>query len=231
MHNAGIDALVELTPIGLGRDPRGIVKIAELSGLQIVLTTGIHQQAHYSPEHWIYRIGTDKLAGLFIRDINEGCDGADYGGPSEQPTTIRAGVIKVGAGYWRITPLERRVFGAAGKTHRQTGAPIVCYLEMGSAAWEVLDILKAGGVMPQCVMLSHIDRNPDPGLHVELAAAGAYIGYDGMARSKYWSDSTILDCLLQVASRGGAERIVLGGDVAAIFVLRVRRHAVDGLPA
>ena len=61
MHNAGIDALVELTPIGLGRDPRGIVKIAELSGLQIVLTTGIHQQAHYSPEHWIYRIGTDKL--------------------------------------------------------------------------------------------------------------------------------------------------------------------------
>jgi predicted metal-dependent phosphotriesterase family hydrolase len=118
MHNTGIDALVELTPIGLGRDPRGIVKIAELSGLQIVLATGIHQQAHYSPEHWIYRIGTDKLARLFIRDSNEGCDGADYGGPSEQPTTIRAGVIKVGAGYWRITPLERRVFGAAGKAHR-----------------------------------------------------------------------------------------------------------------
>jgi predicted metal-dependent phosphotriesterase family hydrolase len=35
-----------------------------------------------------------------------------------------------------------------------------------------------------------------------------------MARSKYWPDSTILDCPLQVASRGGAERIVLGGDVA-----------------
>ena len=59
MHNAGIDALVELTPIGLGRDPHGIVKIAELSGLQIVLATGIHQQAHNSPEHWIYRNGTD----------------------------------------------------------------------------------------------------------------------------------------------------------------------------
>jgi len=103
MHSAGIDALVELAPIGLGRDARGIVKIAELSGLQIVLATGIQQQAHYSPEHWIYRIGTDELAGLFIRDINEDCDGADYGGPSEQPTTIRAGVIKVGAGYWRIT--------------------------------------------------------------------------------------------------------------------------------
>ena len=97
---------------------------------------------------------------------------------------------------------------------------------MDSAAWEVLDILKAGGVLPQCVMLSHIDRNPGPGLHVELAAAGAYIGYDGMARSKYWPDSTILDCRLQVASRGGAERIVLGGDVA----WRSSFRAYGGMP-
>ena len=49
LHNAGIDALVEMTPIGLGRDPLGLAKIAERSQLQIVLTTGIHQQAHYSP--------------------------------------------------------------------------------------------------------------------------------------------------------------------------------------
>ena len=93
MPNAGIDALVELTPIGLGRDPRGIVKIAELSRLQIVLATGIHQQAHYSPEHWIYRIGTDELAGLFIRDINEGCDGAErivLGGDVARRSSFRA---------------------------------------------------------------------------------------------------------------------------------------------
>jgi len=226
MRNAGMDALVELTPIGLGRDPRNVAKIAERSGLHIVLATGIHQQAHYSPEHWIHRIGTDQLAELFICDITEGCDSADYGGPHEHPTTIRAGVIKVGAGYWRISPLERRVFEAAGKAHRHSGAPIACHLEMGTAAWEVLDILKAGGVPPQCVMLSHVDRNPDPGLHAELAAAGAYIGYDGMARAKYWPDSTILDCLLQVASRGGAERIMLGGDVAR----RSSFHAYGGMP-
>jgi phosphotriesterase-related protein len=226
MHNAGIDALVELTPIGLGRDPRGIAKIAEHSGLQIVLATGIHQQAHYSPEHWIYRIDINELAELFIRDICEGCDGADYGGPREQPTTIRAGVIKVGAGYWRITPLEHRVFEAAGKAHRQTGTPVVCHLEMGTAAWEVLEALEAAGVPFHRVMLSHVDRNPDPGLHVELAAAGAYICYDGMARTKYWPDSTILDCLLQVVSRGGAERIMLGSDAAR----RSSFHAYGGMP-
>jgi hypothetical protein len=84
---------------------------------------------------------------------------------------------------------------------------------MGSAAWEVLDILKAEGVPPHRVMLSHVDRNPDPGLHEELAAAGAYIGYDGMARANYWPDSALPDCLLQVAARGGAERIVLGSNM------------------
>ena len=226
MRNAGIDALVELTPIGLGRDPQGVAAIAERSGLQIVLATGIHQQAHYSPEHWINRIGTTELSELFVHDITVGCDNADYGGPHEQPTAIRAGVIKVGAGYWRISPLEQRVFEAAGRAHQQTGAPVACHLEMGSAAWEVLEILQAVGVPHASVMLSHLDRNPDPGLHAELAAAGAYIGYDGMARTKYWPDSTILDCLLQVAARGGAERIVLGGDVAR----RSSFRAYGGMP-
>jgi 5-phospho-D-xylono-1,4-lactonase len=47
-----------------------------------------------------------------------------------------------------------------------------------------------------------------------------------MARTKYWPDSTILDCLLQVASRGGAQRLMLGGDVAR----RSSFHAHGGMP-
>jgi predicted metal-dependent phosphotriesterase family hydrolase len=62
--------------------------------------------------------------------------------------------------------------------------------------------------------LAPVDRHHDPGLPAELAAAGAYLGYDGMARAKYWPGSILLDCLLQVVTRGGAERILLGGDVA-----------------
>ena len=45
------------------------------------------------------------------------------------------------------------------------------------------------------VALAHVDRNPDPGLHAELAAAGAYLGYDGFARSQRWPDSVLLECL------------------------------------
>lgn len=214
MRHAGIDALVELTPIGLGRDPIGVADIAARSGLHIVLATGIHRQEHYPPEHWIHRASAGQLVELFVQDITQGCDGADYSGPREQPTPIRAGIIKVGADYWRISSLERRVLEAAGQAHRQTGAPVTCHLELGTAAWEVLKILEAAGVPGDRVALAHVDRNPDPGLHAELAAAGVYLGYDGMARAKYWPDSLLLDCLLQVAARGGVERILLGGDVA-----------------
>ena len=201
MRQSGIDALVELTTIGLGRDPRGVADIAAHSGLHIVLATGIHREAHYPPEHWVHRTATEELAELFLRDITEGCDGTDYSGPREQPTRIRAGVIKVGAGYWSISPLERRVFEAAGEAHRSTDAPVACHLELGTAAWEVLEALEAAGIAPERIMLAHVDRNPDPGLHAELAAAGAYLGYDGMARFKYWPDSMLLDCLLRVARR------------------------------
>jgi predicted metal-dependent phosphotriesterase family hydrolase len=226
LRQTGIDALVELTTIGLGRDPQGVADVAARSGLHIVLATGIHREAHYPPEHWVHRIALEELAELFIRDITEGCEGTDYSGPREQPTRIRAGVIKAGAGYWSISPLERRVFEAAGEAHRRTDAPVACHLELGTAAWEVLEALEAAGIAPDRIMLAHVDRNPDPGLHAELAAAGAYLGYDGMARAKYWPDSVLLDCLLRVASRGGADRLLLGGDVARRTVFR----SYGGLP-
>ena len=81
------------------------------------------------------------------------------------------------------------------------------------------------------VALAHVDRNPDPGLHAELAAAGAYLGYDGWARSQRWPDSVLLDCLLRAAEQGAGERLLLGGDVArADAVPRLRRDAGPGLP-
>ena len=214
LRESGIDALVELTPIGLGRDPEGIAKISRRTGMRVVLATGIHREAHYPPEHWVHRTGAEELAELFVRDILEGSDGADYSGPRERPTTVRAGVIKVGTGYWSISPLERRVLRAAGLAHERTGAPVVCHLELGTAAREVLEALGSAGVPPEKVTLAHVDRNPDPALHAELAANGAYLGYDGVARPKYWPDSTVLGCLIEVASRGGADRLLLGGDVA-----------------
>jgi len=61
---------------------------------------------------------------------------------------------------------------------------------------------------------------------VELTTI-AYLGYEGMARFLYWPDSVMLDCLLRVASQGGADRLLIGGDVARCTAFR----SYDGLPA
>lgn len=226
LRDAGIDAVVELTPLGCGRDPLGLRAIAERTGVHIVLATGVHREAHYEPGHWLRTAQPDQLAERFILDIVDGCLGTDRIGPDATPTDVRAGVIKVGTGYWSISNFERQVLLAAAEANRATGAPIVCHLELGTAAWAVVELLTGAGVAPTSLALAHADRNPDPVLHAELAKTGVYLGYDGAGRTKYWPDSVLVDCLVSVAEAGGADRLLLGGDVAR----RSSFRAYGGLP-
>ncbi|AYY15754.1 aryldialkylphosphatase [Actinobacteria bacterium YIM 96077] len=223
LRDAGIDALVELTPWGCGRDPDGVAMIAQRTGVTIVLATGVHREAHYDRDHWIRKIAPEDLTERFVADITTGC--ASNGG-SPDDSDVLAGVIKVGAGYWSISDFERRALRAAAAAHQRTGAPIVCHLELGTAAWEVVELLTGAGVAAERIALAHADRNPDPLLHADLAGEGVYLGYDGAGRTKYWPDSVLVDCLLDVAERGGSERILLGGDVAR----RSSFRAYGGLP-
>jgi predicted metal-dependent phosphotriesterase family hydrolase len=215
LRAAGIDAMVEATPCGLGRDALAVARIAEATGLNIILTTGAHRREHYGDDHPLLDLDEAALGRLFRTELTEGIGD----GP-------RAGLLKVGIGYWRIGPFERRVITGVAEAHRATGAPVMVHLEYGSAAFEVLEELAALGVLSHRVVLAHADRNPDPGLHAELCAAGAYLGYDGMARHRNWPDAAILDCLLRTAERGGADRLLLGGDVAR----RTRYRAYGGMP-
>lgn len=217
LRDAGIDALVELTPLGCGRDPQGVAAIARRTGVHIILATGIHREAHYPADHWVRELAAGAIVDRFVADISQGC--------AEAPA-VRAGVIKVGTGYWSISDLERQALLAAAAAHRHTGAPIVCHLELGTAAWEVVELLTGSGVAPDRLALAHADRNPDPVLHAELATAGVYLGYDGAGRTKYWPDNVLIGCLVTAAERGAADRLLLGGDVAR----RSSFRAYGGLP-
>jgi len=228
---AGIRSMVEATPTGLGRNPAGVARISEATGLGVVHVSGAHRTEHYSASHWLREEEEPELTTRFVRDVKDGLPAVDLPGrltsalsPSGEP--VRAGMLKAGIGYWRIDAFERRVLAAVAAAAFETGVSVMVHLEHGSAAWEVLEILATYGLPADRVVLAHIDRNLDPGLHAELTLAGAYLGYDGMARHRDAPDSAILDCLERVLTTGDPNRVVLGGDVAR----RTRYRSYGGMP-
>ena len=193
---AGTTAIVEATPLGLGRRPADVAAISARTSLLAVHVTGAHRGEHYAPGHWLTALGADALTARFVREVEVGLalDETDPEGPVAQhaDVAVRAGMVKAGVGYWRISPFERAVLDAAAATHRRTGVAVMVHLEHGSAATEVLDVLEAQGVAADRVALAHADRLLDPGFHLELAARGAFLGYDGPARHREAPDLSLI---------------------------------------
>lgn len=232
---SGFEAMVDATPFGLARDPAALARISTTAGLHIVASTGRHREAHYGVDHPMQAWTVDRLAELFISDITRGMPAADAAvlETADPPLAsapgggvVRAGLLKTGVDYWRISPFERVTLLAAALAHRETGAPVMVHLEFCTAAHEVLDLLAAEGVASDRVVLAHADRDPDPGLHVSIAERGAYLGYDGVARPRTRSDAELLALTAEVVQRGAGDRVVLGGDVAR----RTRYIAYGGMP-
>lgn len=203
---AGARTLVDWTPLGLGRDPEGLRAVSEATGLHVIGSTGVHRDAHYAADDPLRAMTAEALAERFVADVAG--DG------------VRSGAIKVGASYHRLQPLERTAFEAAAAAHERTGAPVCVHTEHGTMGLGIVEHLTGLGVPPASIVLAHLDRNPDAGEHAETAAAGAWLQLDGPGRAKYWPDSTILALIGDLAERGHAGRLLLGGDTGRSTMLR-----------
>ena len=236
LQASGFAAMVDATPFGLGRDPEALARISSATGLHVVATTGRHREAHYASDHPTRSWDADRLAALFIADVEEGVpvsdaahvsrDRAGESARTPDGSPVRAGMLKAGIDYWRISPFERTTLDALAAAHRTTSAPVMVHLEFCTAAHEVLDLLEGAGVASDRVVLAHADRDPDAGLHASLVERGAYLGYDGFARPRTRSDAELLALTERVVDLVGTDRILLGGDVAR----RTRYIAYGGMP-
>ena len=199
---AGGRALVDWTPIGLGRDLDALARIARETGLHIVAATGLHRDPHYAKDDPMRKASAENLADWFTSDLD------------------RCGIVKVGAGYHAVSAFEAKAIAAAAQAHGRTGAPVCVHTEHGTMGLALVERLGADGVPPESVVLAHLDRNPDAGEHAETASAGAWLQLDGPGRTKYWPDSTILQLIAGLAERGHSDRILLGGDTGRASMMR-----------
>lgn len=211
--SAGLASLVEMTPIGLGRRPDLLRAVSEATGVAIIGATGFHRDVHYAADHWVRDATVAELADRVVADLEEGMHPADWDDPSTPLDAARAGAIKAGASYHHISPAEGRRLEAVAIASVRTGAAILVHCEIGTAAHEIVDRLESHGVTTDRIALAHLDRNPDPELHAEIAARGVTIEYDTAGRTKYHPDTVVLDLVTSLVEAGHGDRLMLGGDL------------------
>ena len=211
--DAGLRSIVEMTPIGLGRRPDLLRGVSEATGVAIIGATGFHRDAHYAADHWVHGASVETLADRVVTDLVIGMHPTDWTDVDVPLDAARAGAIKAGASYHHISPAEGRRLEACAIGSRRSGAAILVHAEIGTAGHEIVDLLEANGVPTDRIALAHMDRNPDPELHAEIASRGVTLEYDTLGRTKYHPDSTLLDLIGAMVEAGHGDRLMLGCDL------------------
>jgi predicted metal-dependent phosphotriesterase family hydrolase len=199
---AGGATIVDCTSEGLGRDPSALRRVAEAAGVNVIMGSG-HYRRPYVDEARLDRMSVDQIAADIVRDLSEGVG----------DTGIRAGIIgEIGCDRY-IGALEERVFRAAARAHRQTGATISTH----AARWPVgdaqLDLLAEEGVDPDRVIIGHCDMVPDPTYHQRLARRGAWVQFDTVQGVNDWDTQRRLHWIRSLFDAGLEHRLLLSQDV------------------
>jgi 5-phospho-D-xylono-1,4-lactonase len=205
-------AMIDSMPCDCGRNVLKLAEISRRSGVHIVCPTGLHLAKYYDPGHWGNFYTEDELASLFIAEITEGIDAHDCNGPITKRTPHRAGLIKIATGE-TITARQEKIFAAAARAHRETGCPILTHTEQGTLGMEQVKMLEKHGVDLSHVVLSHLDRKPDPGYHRDILASGVRVEYDGAFRWKPEQGNPTLNLLVALFPEF-PDQIMLGMDAA-----------------
>ncbi len=174
-RKVGGRAILDAQPFAAGRNARLLKKLAEDTNLNIIGATGFHKSLYYPKNFWVRRAGTDEIANLFVSEIKEGMYEYDPIDPFKVRSNIKGGIIKVATGEEGLTPLYRKLFDAAAKAHRRTGAPIMTHTELSQFGQEQVEHLMKAGVRPEHIIVSHMDRVIDVERNARLAKLGVFL--------------------------------------------------------
>lgn len=146
---AGGQTLVELTNVGIGRDPVGLKDISLKTGVNIIMGCGYYKEQWHPSD--MDEKTVEELAEEMVKDMTEGVKG----------TGIQAGVIgEIGIiGIVSLTANEKKVIIASAKAQLRTGVAINLHFDTGTKEerrMHVLDILEDEGVSLDRVINSHL---------------------------------------------------------------------------
>lgn len=205
----GVTSFVDPCPMELGRDPEFAAECADKSGLNVVVATGLYNEALGIPPHF-RSLPADDIAEIYVREITDGID----------KTGIKAGLIKTATGgipgmtetAKTIGTHEETCLRAAARAHKETGVPILCHNdELGPFGRETLDVFEDEGVDFNRVLIGHACGVGDMRYYFDVLERGAWIGFDRFGIDIIAPDKMRLASLIGLLAVG-YDRIMLSHD-------------------
>ena len=215
---AGGKTFVDVTTPCIGRNVRFLKRLADKTGLNVVVSCGFYTADAHAPR--LAALSAEELAIEMTSELNEGIDG----------TSIRAGIIGEIGTSQTLYDAEIKVLRAAAIAHCSTGAPVMVHLNpWAQHGCRVLDILGEGGVDANRVCLCHMDILLDLADMKRVLDRGAYLEFDnfgkeftsGSSYGRFPSDAERLDVLYELVADGYAEQLLLACDVCLKNLLKL----------
>jgi len=210
---AGGNSIVELSSIGLGRDPAALARISRATGLNVIMGSGYYLAVSHGPE--MDAKTEEQISGEIVRDITVGV--GDSG--------IRSGIIGEIGCSWPMTDNERKSLRAAARAQQLTGAALNVHPGQGEeAAMEIVRILDDAGADLTRTVIDHIDRAVRKSENrIELAKTGCYLEYDLFGREGYYpihhrvidlpNDAQRINEIIEIINRGYLNQILISQDI------------------
>lgn len=198
-RQAGVTALVECTPVGVGRRVDIVRAVSEAAHFPVVVATGIYREP-WVPA-WAHRASEAELEQWMLGELT---------GQVEQ-TGVTAAWIKLSAGDDGITPVEAKILRAAARAGCATNALIGSHTIRGRVVRDQLDIVEAAGYTPQRFLWIHTQAEPDFSLALEHGRRGCWLEYDAIG-SEGFSDAWHVEHILRLLDAGLGEQLLLSHD-------------------
>jgi phosphotriesterase-related protein len=208
--------MVEVTTPGVfGRDPLGLVRIANATNLNIIMGSGYYAGPSFARQG---PVKTDReFTEEIIRDIMVGVGN----------TGVRAGIIGEIICSAALEESERNLLRCCAAAQRQTGAPLSIHPSPSDdLALEIVRILRHAGADLTHTIIGHIDLSgfSRDTCH-KLADAGCYLAYDnfglegllqlpGLGRDVELNDRQRINDIIRLIADGYSDKILVSQDLA-----------------
>ena len=213
---AGGGTIVDVTSIGIGRDPLALARISRATELNIVMGGSYYVPLSY-PEDMDSKTEDSIYEGI-VEDIVSGVSS----------TEIKTGVIGEIGNHFPMSDNEAKVLRASARAQIETGAPILIHpgFHKDSPA-AIMKTLLGAGANPDKTIVGHLAITFDLKTILELAKSGCYLEFDtfgiewtSMSAAQSTdatgytvpSDNERLDMLEYLINAGYEDRILLAQD-------------------